>query len=47
MVQEIAEEEEGKDEKSKKQASIIDKLDEEMLREEAAQMEKAIKVLMN
>ena len=47
MVQEIAEEEEGKDEKSKKQASIIDKLDEEILREEAAQMEKAIKVLMN
>ena len=45
MVQELAEEETGDTKKSS--AAVIDKLDEEMLKEEAAQMEKAIKVLLN
>ena len=48
MVQDIAEEEETKENRSKeKTAAIIDKLDDEMLREESVQMEKAIKVLMH
>ena len=48
MVQEIAEEVEvSKEDKAKTQSSIIDKLDDEMLKEETLQMQKAIKVLMN
>ena len=47
MVQEIAEEEMGGLSKKDVINNRIDKLDEEMLKEEAAQMEKAIKVLMN
>ena len=46
MVGELVQDESAIIEHSNKSACLIDKLDEEMLKEEVSQMEKAIKVLM-